>query len=144
MHAMKSISEAGRDTPRSKDPSRTESVSERVRKQHYSSKSAGTPGTADLPSVTSLRSGWLLLTGLGLVSLFYAAILIYHVSVPPSEAHAEAFMERARRLCIRYRLVSSLNPEQAIQSNSTPESQNNVASTGVSEDQIAAGTQAGR
>lgn len=44
---------------------------------------------------------------LGSVSFFYAVILIYHASVPQNIGDEHAFLERCRRICLRYGLVSA-------------------------------------
>ncbi len=46
---------------------------------------------------------------LGAVSLLYAAVLIYHVSVPPGSANQQAFLEQCRQICMQYGLVSTGN-----------------------------------
>lgn len=46
---------------------------------------------------------------LGGVSILYAAVLIYHVSVPPGAPARQAFLEQCRQICLRYGLVSTNN-----------------------------------
>lgn len=44
---------------------------------------------------------------LGVVSVFYAVILIYHASVPPGAPGQQAFLEQCRQVCLKYGLVST-------------------------------------
>jgi peroxiredoxin len=49
---------------------------------------------------------------LGSVSFFYAVILIYHASVPQNMGDEQAFLEKCRRICLRYGLVSAVHVRQ--------------------------------
>ncbi|MCA9035753.1 MAG: redoxin domain-containing protein [Planctomycetaceae bacterium] len=49
---------------------------------------------------------------LGGIALLYAAVLIYHVSVPQGSPTNQAFLEQCRQICLKYGLVSTGNVKE--------------------------------
>ena len=64
----------------------------------------------DPPVLERTVNNKLFLWLLGVVSLLYAAVLVYHVTVPPgSTVNEQAFLEQCRQICLKYGLVSTGN-----------------------------------